>query len=205
MSAGLPFAEACERNKAPIAQALESEFAESGQVLEIGSGTGQHVVYFARRLPGWTWQPSDRAENLPGLTARLDAEGAANILAPMELDVTASWPPGTYDAVFSSNTAHIMYWDAVRAMFRGVASCLAAGGTFCLYGPFNEDGRHTAPGNAAFDRQLRQRDPGMGLRDVEALAALAGRHGLGLERRLAMPANNQVLVFRRKGEQAHGI
>jgi hypothetical protein len=90
-------------------------------------------------------------------------------------------------------------------MFRGVAGCLTAGGTFCLYGPFNEDGRYTAPGNAAFDRQLRQRDPGMGLRDIEALETLAGRHGLGLERRLAMPANNQVLVFRKEGEQGHGI
>jgi SAM-dependent methyltransferase len=205
VSAGLPFAEACERNKAPIAEALESELPEAGRVLEIGSGTGQHVVYFARKLPGWTWQPSDRAENLSGLSARLDAEGAANILDPLQLDVTAPWPPGTYDAVYSSNTAHIMYWDAVQAMFRGVAGCLTAGGTFCLYGPFNEDGRYTAPGNAAFDRQLRQRDPGMGLRDIEALETLAGRHGLGLERRLAMPANNQVLVFRKEGEQGHGI
>jgi SAM-dependent methyltransferase len=205
MNAGLPFAEACERNKAPIAEALEEVLPKTGRILEIGSGTGQHVVYFAHRMPGWTWQPSDRVENLPGLAARVDAEGGGNVLAPLEFDVMRNRPPGTYDAVYSSNTAHIMHWDAVQAMFRSVGACLAARGVFCLYGPFNVGGRYTAPGNADFDCHLRAQDPGMGLRDLADLEALAKDHGLNLERRLSMPANNQVLVFRRSGEQTHGI
>jgi SAM-dependent methyltransferase len=194
----LPFADACERNKVPIMEVLAAMLPRSGRVLEIGSGTGQHVVFFAGRLPGLIWQPSDRKENLPGLTARIDVEGGPNVLRALELDVMGPWPDGPYDAVFSANTSHIMAWDEVEAMFRGIGSLLAAGGPFCLYGPFNEGGRHTAPGNAAFDAELRRRNPRMGLRDVEALEAEAMRYRMLLERRFSMPANNQILVFRKQ-------
>jgi len=205
VTVGLPFAEACERNKAPILKALEAVLPTHGRILEIGSGTGQHVVYFAGRLPGWTWQPSERPENLPGLAARIEAEGGANILPAVELDVTGDWPNDVFDAVYSSNTSHIMGWEKVQSMLRGVGEHLACDGLFLLYGPFSEAGLHTAPGNAAFDRQLRGRDPRMGLRDVEALESEGLRHQMVLERRFPMPANNQLLLFRKRKGLRDGV
>jgi len=191
----LPFSPASDRNKQPILEALKQVLPASGTVLEIGSGTGQHVVYFARQLPGLGWQPSDRTEYLPGLEQRLQREGGGNILPPIMLDVLEQWPEQEFDAVYSANTAHIMGWPAVCAMFAGVASRLVNGGAFCLYGPFNEDGAFTAPSNAAFDAQLRRENPEMGLRDIEALEALALDRQMNPTQRFQMPANNQMLVF----------
>lgn len=193
----LPFAEAPERNKRPILGALREILPETGRVLEIGSGTGQHAVFFADAFPGLTWQPSDRMEQLSCLSARLRAEGGPNILDALELDVTGAWPEQGFDAVFSANTVHIMDWTAVRCMFEGVGRVLLSGGSFCLYGPFNENGRFTSAGNEAFDRGLRARDPGMGIRNREALESLARRHQMELERQFRLPANNSMLVFRR--------
>ena len=198
-SSDLPFSEACERNKAPILETLLTLLPGRGHVLEIGSGTGQHVIHFAQPFPGLSWQPTDRRENLEALNARIRQEGGANILPAVELDVEAAWPDRCFAAAYSSNTAHIMPWRAVCAMFRGVGERLEAGGVFCLYGPFTVDGAHTADSNADFDRQLRQRDPEMGLRDVGALERLAGRHRLELEGRRQLPANNQLLLFRNTG------
>ena len=193
----LPFSESCERNKEPILGALKQVFPEQGCVLEIGSCTGQHLVFFARALPNLTWQPSDQKEYLPGLARRVNLEGSANILDAVELDVTRSWPEGHFDAVYSSNTAHIMGWPAVCSMFEGVGRSLRTGGAFCLYGPFNENGRFTSASNEEFDRGLRVRDPVMGIRDLEALESLAHKHHLVLTEQFRLPANNCLVVFRR--------
>jgi cyclopropane fatty-acyl-phospholipid synthase-like methyltransferase len=193
----LPFAEACERNKGPILEILKEVLPSRGRILEIGAGTGQHLVFFAPHFPGLKWQSSDCSENLGGLAARISLEASPNILPPIELDVLGNWPGQLFDAVYSANTAHIMAWHAVCAMFAGLELHLAPGGVFCLYGPFNRNGRFTAASNAEFDRQLRERSSEMGLRDVEALESLAQRHQMILVRQYPMPANNQVLVFRR--------
>jgi SAM-dependent methyltransferase len=192
-----PFSEAAERNKAPILAALLRRLPERGRVLEIGSGTGQHVVHFAPAFPRLSWQPTDQREHLEGLNTRIRLEGSPNILPAIELDVTGPWPDYCFEAVYSSNTAHIMPWDAVQAMFAGVSERIAPRRVFCLYGPFNVDGEFTSASNREFDRQLRERDMAMGLRDVGALTTLAGEHLMRLAERCQLPANNQLLVFRR--------
>ena len=192
----LPWSEACERNKAPILEALPGVFPGRGRVLEIGSCTGQHVVHFAPAFPGLSWQPSDQLEYLPGLEARIEQEGMGNILRPLELDVLGVWPEGPYDAVFSANTAHIMGWPAVEAMFSGIGRVLLPKGVFCLYGPFREKDGSMAESNEAFDQGLRARDPAMGIRGLNSLEKLADRSHLKLKRKIQMPANNQLLVFR---------
>jgi cyclopropane fatty-acyl-phospholipid synthase-like methyltransferase len=196
----LPFSEACERNKDPILAILRDALAPHRQVLEIGSGTGQHAVWFARHLPQLTWQPTDRAAELPGLRDRIAAEGAPNLLPPVELDVLASpWPTVTADAVFSANTLHIIGWPGVEAFFAGVAAVLTTpGATLAVYGPFRYGGDYTSPSNAAFDQWLRRRDPASRIRDAEAVDALARAAGLTLEADHAMPANNQLRVWRRR-------
>lgn len=201
MSADLPFSDACERNKEPILQVLKEFFPPRGFVLEIGSGTGQHAVHFAKALTAIRWQPSDIAENIPGLKARIEAEGSDNILPPIELDVhddsLSSWPQRVLTAAFSANTAHIMSWEGVRAMFTGMGKKLKPRGVFCLYGPFNLDGRYTADSNRLFDLELKSQSPEMGLRDVKTLETLAKKNDMELIKRVQMPANNQVLVFRK--------
>ena len=196
----LPFSPACERNKVPIGDALEDVLPVGGDVLEIGSGTGQHVVYLASRFARLRWQPSDRADCLPGLVARVEQEAGENVLPPVELDVCGEWPARRFDAAYSANTAHIMGWDAVCSMFAGVGACLKTGGVFCLYGPFNEQGQYTSASNAEFDRDLRLRDPAMGIRDRESLESLAEDQGMSLRNVFKLPANNQLLVFYRKGD-----
>ena len=195
-SADLPFSEAADRNKGPILEQLVRVLPERGRALEIGSGSGQHVVHFAPCRPCISWQPSERREHLEALNARIRLEAPANVLPAIELDVGRVWPDRNFTAIFSSNTAHIMPWGAVRAMFAGVGPRLAPGGVFCLYGPFNVDGRFTSPSNEVFDRGLRERDPAMGLRDLEALTALAVEFRMRLSAREQLPANNQLLVFR---------
>jgi len=191
----IPFSPASERNKTPILEVLATVLPRAGVVLEIGSGTGQHVVHFASHLSRLQWQPADRAEYLPDLRRRLAMEGSGNVRDAIELDVLNDWPEEIFDAIYSANTAHIMSWPAVCAMFAGVARHLVEGGVFCLYGPFNEGGHFTAPSNEAFDARLRRENPAMGLRDIDALETLAQSHQLQLARRFPMPANNQILLF----------
>jgi cyclopropane fatty-acyl-phospholipid synthase-like methyltransferase len=168
-------------------------------LLEIGSGTGQHAVYFAAELPSLHWQTSDRVENHAGIQAWLDESGLDNVGAPLALDVlTDTWPDGPYDAAFSANTAHIMSESAVEAMFLGLGRVLADGAPFLLYGPFNYDGRFTSPSNREFDAWLRHRDPQMGIRDVAWLQDAGERGGLVLDEDLEMPVNNRCLVWRRR-------
>lgn len=198
---GLPFSAACERNKGPILEMLQSAFATCTRVLEIGSGTGQHAVHFAHHLPHLEWQPSELPDGLPALAERVRREGGPNLLPPIALDVTRDpWPvpPGT-DAVFSANTLHIVHWDAVLHFFRGAGALLAGGGVLCAYGPFNYRGEFTSASNAAFDASLKTRDPGSGIRDFEAVDALARAQGFDLLEDRAMPANNRTLVWRKAG------
>lgn len=197
MSDELPFSAACERNREPILQALRDLFADRRQVLEIGSGTAQHAVYFAPALGWLQWQCSDRVPHLAGIRARLAREGAPNLSAPLELDVAGPWPARRFDALFSANTLHIMSWDEVGQLFRAADRALAADAVVAIYGPFNVDGRPTSESNAAFDEALRERAPQMGLRDVAEVDRLAARIGLRRTHDIAMPANNRLLAWRR--------
>jgi cyclopropane fatty-acyl-phospholipid synthase-like methyltransferase len=193
-----PFAESSEQNKEPILAVIQEQFAECRSILEIGSGTGQHAVYFAEQLPHLRWQPSDAPENLPGIQLWLDEANRDNLDALLELDVSAStWPQGPYDGVFSANTVHIMSWWNVQAMFTGIGRILQDGGRFCLYGPFKYGGVHTSESNARFDVYLRQRDPNSGVRDVVDLQQLAKAAGLSLIEDIEMPVNNRTLVWQK--------
>ncbi len=192
----LPWSEACERNKVPILEVLRTCFADTVQVLEIGSGTGQHAVHFAAQLSHLTWHPTERLDYLPDLAARVQAEGGRNLRAPTVLDVRQSvWPLRSVDAMFTANTLHIMGWSEVEAMFRGIGTTLAPGGVFCVYGPFRYEGRYTSPSNQEFDRMLRERDPASGLREIQAVKTLAEGIGLELAADHDLPAHNRLLVF----------
>jgi hypothetical protein len=187
-----PFSDACERNRGPILEVLRRVFAGSRRVLEIGSGTGQHAAYFSAELAHLEWQASDVARHLPGI--RLWG------VEPIELDVDGPWPAVDADAAFSANTAHIMSWQQVERMFAGVAGMRSLE-VFCLYGPFSYGGRHTAESNARFDAMLRARDPASGVRDFDAISALALRCGMHVVEDIAMPANNRLLVMRKSGSE----
>lgn len=194
-----PDAPATRRNRDAILAVLSKEFREVASVLEIGSGTGQHAVYFGRALPDVRWQTSDRVENHSNIEAWLADEVLPNVAEPIGLDVLESaGVDGHYDAVFSANTAHIMSFPAVERMFRIVGETLAGGGVFCLYGPFNLDGKFTSESNERFDQSLKQQDPAMGIRDLETLDELAIGSGLEQGRRYAMPANNMMVTWHRK-------
>jgi len=199
----LPFSEACERNKGPILDVLQRWLGQrAGLVLEIGAGTGQHAVHFARNLPHLSWQPTERLEGLASLTTRIEVEGSCNLLAPLELDVEqGTWPcvADSVDAVYTANTLHIVSWPQVQALFRGVGRVLRDDGLLIVYGPFRYGGQFTSHSNAVFDEALRSRDPLSGIRDFEAVDALVAGQGLRLVEDCAMPANNQALVWRRSG------
>ena len=196
MGVDKPFAESCVENREPIFAVLAPRLRDCSKLLEIGSGTGQHAVYFAPQLPHIVWQTSDRVDSHPGIHAWLDEAALDNVLPPLALDVLCdTWPAGPYDAVFSANTAHIMSTDAVAAMFRGAGKVLGPESRFLLYGPFSYSGRHTAPSNARFDAWLKERDPLMGVRDVDWLQGLAADAGMQLHEDVAMPVNNRILVW----------
>ncbi len=192
----LPFAEACEQNKRVILDAIRPFMC--GQVLEIGSGTGQHAVYFAAEAPDIVWQTSDVADNLAGIRAWIRQSELDNLPPPLELDVLGAWPDGSWDFAFSANTFHIMHAEMVMACMRGVGQVLAPGAAFAVYGPFNYSGRHTSESNASFDAFLRSRDPGSGIRDFEWLDELAGEAGMALADDIAMPANNRTIVWKKR-------
>lgn len=196
-------APATARNRAPILDVLETEFADRRRVLEIGSGTGQHAVYFAKRLPQLAWQTSDVAANHADIAAWIDACGPGNVSPPVALDVLRDPDPaGEFDAIFSANTAHIMGTDAVEAMFALVGRLLPDTAPFCLYGPFRIDGGFTSDSNADFDRSLRARDATMGIRDLDWLDSLAAAAGLARAALYAMPANNFIAVWRKMATAA---
>jgi len=187
----------CERNKRPILDKLAVELRDCFTVLEIGSGTGQHAVHFASALPHVNWQPTDRAEELPSLAARITAEAPDNVRPPLPLDVRISSWPDPVDAVFTANTLHIMSWDSVLHFFRGVGRVLDDRGLLCVYGPFLYANAETAPSNIAFDQWLRVRDVESGLRSFAAVNELAGQQSLTLQTDHPMPSNNRLLVWQR--------
>lgn len=194
-----PFAEACEQNKQPILDVLQREFAHTTAVLEIGSGTGQHAVFFAEHLPHLHWHCSDMPANLAGIALWLNEFPRVNLHGPSELDVLqANWPDQKFDGVFSANTTHIMHWPMVEQMFAGIGSRLPPEGKFCLYGPFNYQGCYSSDSNARFDQWLKQRDPHSGIRDVAELQRLAKQAGLLLRQDHAMPVNNRILVWQKQ-------
>jgi cyclopropane fatty-acyl-phospholipid synthase-like methyltransferase len=193
-----PFSQACMNNREPILRVLERVFASASHVLEVGSGTGQHAVYFAKAMPHLQWQTSDLPENLPGIRLWLEDEPHDNLPTPLALDVNKSFPNAGFDAVFSANTAHIMPWPTVEQFFQQVADTLPPGGVFALYGPFNYEGAYTSESNARFDTWLKAQNPDRGIRDFEKVDAMAGRLGLVLQEDNAMPANNRLLVWRKQ-------
>lgn len=198
MAAEKPFSPASERNRDAILEVLRKHFAHVREVLEIGSGTGQHAVHFAAAMPWLSWQCSDRADNLPGIRAWLDEAALPNTPPPVQLDVAQGpWPARSFDAAFSANTLHIMGWSEVEACFAGLDKTLAADAVLAVYGPFNYGGKFTSDSNREFDASLKARDGRMGIRDAEAVDALALTIGLRRVDDAAMPANNRCRVWRR--------
>ena len=188
-----------DRNKQPILAVLGRVLPAAGALLELASGTGQHAAYFAERLPGLSYQPSDVDDaNLASIRAWVADAALPNLLPPVRLDVCdVTWPTGPVDAIYNANLLHISPWECALGVMGGAARYLSATGVLVLYGPYKIAGAHTAPSNASFDADLRARDPRFGVRDLEAVAALAEEHGLSLLERVEMPANNQSLVFGR--------
>lgn len=186
-----------ERNREPILEVLTRVLPAEARVVEIASGSGQHAHAFATARPGWTWQATDLdEENLASIRA-WQSEGPANMLAPLRLDVCSPWPVTEADAVLCANMIHISPIEASEGLMRGAAELLPAGAPLITYGPYIVDGKHTAESNARFDASLRGRNPAWGLRSIETLEGVARAHDLELEERVAMPANNFILVFRR--------
>lgn len=193
------FSAACERNCQPILAILRELLPHPARVLEIGSGTGQHAVVFGAHLPHVTWQTSDLPHNHASIHAWMNEARLPNVLPPLTLDTAAgNWPQEQFDAVFSANTCHIMAWEDVQAMFAGIGQVLRAGGVACIYGPFNYGGKFTSESNAIFDASLKAQAAHMGIRDFEAVDRLAVEHDLELLQDHAMPANNRLLVWRRR-------
>jgi SAM-dependent methyltransferase len=190
-------APAVARNRDPILEVLRSALPETGRVLEIASGTGEHIVHFARALPTLEWQPSDPSGDArQSISAWIAASGLTNIGEPLALDAANSdWPMEAADAILCINMVHISPWEATRGLMRGADRLLGPGGLLYLYGPYRREGRHTAPSNAAFDADLRARNLEWGVRDLEAVAAEAAANGLMLDRVVEMPANNLSLLF----------
>jgi cyclopropane fatty-acyl-phospholipid synthase-like methyltransferase len=192
------FAPATERNRDFILPILQRVLPAAGTVLEIGSGSGEHVTYFAAHLAHLTWQPSERhADALASIQAWIRHSGLTNVHPPCVLDATATpWPVDAATAVLAINVLHYSPWETTPALLAGAAHVLPADGVLYCYGPFRRDGRHTAPTNASFDEWLKSRDPRFGVRDLEAVQAQAQAAGLQLDEVIDMPANNFSLIFR---------
>lgn len=191
---------ATARNKDLILEVLRQHFPASGLVLEIASGAGEHALHMAANLPGLTWQPTDPdPQALASIAAWRAQAGSANLLAPVELDAARPdlWPVNAADAIVCINMIHISPWAATEGLFAGAGRLLPAEGVLVTYGPYLEDAVETAPSNLAFDASLKSRNPAWGIRRREDVEALAAGHGLALQARIAMPANNLSLVFRR--------
>lgn len=193
------FSPAAGRNRDPVLEVLRELLPAQGSVLEIGSGTGEHVVHFARHLPGLRWQPSEFDEtSRRSVRAWIAHEALPNIAPPIAIDAsTTDWgvEDQRFDAIVSMNMIHIAPWGAAVGLFTGAGRLLKPGGILFLYGAFKQGGVHNAPSNEEFDRSLRSRDPAWGVRDLDDLTALASANGLRFARRVPMPANNQSLIF----------
>ena len=194
-----PHAPSTEKNREVILAVLRDYFDDRREVLEIGSGTGQHAIHFAAAMPHLHWQTSDCPGNLPGIAAWLAEAALPNTPSPFQLDVLGDWPKRRYDAVFSTNTLHIMPWVAAEHLFARLPDVLAVGAKSAIYGPFNYGGRFTSDSNAAFDLGLKEKAPHQGIRDFERVNELAAQAGLALIEDRAMPSNNRCLLWRARG------
>lgn len=194
-----PFSQACENNKQPILAVLQDCFIDRRHVLEVGSGTGQHAVFFAKHLPHLVWQSSDQAMYLEGISQQFAAHPEVNLPAPLTLDVRYDWPRtvNAFDSAFTANTLHIMDPSMVMALFRGLGQQLASQAELVIYGPFNYQGQYTSDSNREFDFWLKRRDPDSGIRDIEWVQTLATQQGFQLRQDHPMPANNRLLHFSR--------
>ena len=191
-----PYAESCEQNKQPILSVIKPLLVLRKTVLEIGSGTGQHAVYFAQNMPHLHWQPSEQRQYLNGINMWRDSAELTNVAPPIELDVAnPHWPKDKYDAVFSANTLHIMHWHEVEAFFSGMKNILNKNALLIIYGPFNYNRQYTSESNARFDAWLKKRDPGSGIRHFEEVNELSMQQGLVIKNDFAMPANNRILCW----------
>ena len=194
----LPFSQACENNKQVILEILQRHFKDGDQVLELSGGTGQHAVHFAQNLPNLHWQSSDIPSNVDSLNLRLAGAMLTNLPAAISIDVNHTpWNSGRPTAIFSANSLHIMSADSVENFFKGISEALQADGTLIVYGPFKYTGEFTSPSNEGFDRLLKDRDPGSGVRDFEWISDLATLANLTLFEDNAMPTNNRLLVFKK--------
>lgn len=193
-----PYSESCDQNRDPILSVIGPLLSDKKTVLEIGSGTGQHAVYFAKKMPHLSWHTSDRMENHSGIKLWMVESGLSNVQEPFALDVSKDdWPSLSFDVVYSANTTHIMHLFEVDSLFAGVGKVLQKDGLFLLYGPFNYEGRYTSESNGRFDGWLKARDPESGIRDFEYLDDLAEQSGLKLISDVEMPANNRTLVWQK--------
>jgi len=201
----LPYSASADRNKEAIGDALEALLSRATTVLEIGSGSGQHAVYLCRRFGHLQWQVTEQSQYLEGLRAVVSDAAPGNVLTPIELQVSAvannksslDRTGSNYSFVYSANTAHIMGFDQVPALFAVVSHCLDDDGCFALYGPFKENGQHNSDGNRDFDASLRLQDSQMGIRDINELVEFASGSGLALAEQISMPANNRILLWRK--------
>ncbi|MCW4151784.1 class I SAM-dependent methyltransferase [Halomonas sp. 18H] len=196
---------AAVRNRQPILEVLQAVLPEQAEVLELASGSGEHALHCATAMPGWRWQPSDLDdESLASIEAWRSACGPGNLASPIRLDATREWPSGKLDAIVAINLVHISPWQVTEALMARAGETLIANGVLYLYGPYRRHGQHTSASNATFDADLQRRDPRWGVRDLDRVLELAGRHGLVLERVVEMPANNLSVVLRRHGSNAVG-
>ncbi|WP_018623815.1 DUF938 domain-containing protein [Kangiella aquimarina] len=190
------FSEACERNKGPILDVIKPYLDHSKEVLEIGSGTGQHAVWFAGAMPHLIWHTSDLRDNHPSIIAWIESSELPNLRKPRTLNVGQGvWPVNQVDAIFTANTCHIMSWERVRDMFEGANRVLKPGGHLLIYGPFNVNGEYTSESNKEFDASLKHRDPESGIRDYDDMNRVARHNGFSLIKRHDMPANNMLLAY----------
>jgi len=193
-----PFAESCAQNQQVILEVLKSLFTEPGRVLEIGSGTGQHAVYFSQHLPHLVWQPSDLQSQHAGMKLWFDEVQHERIQPPLEIDVDQGpWPLTDLDYIFTANTLHIISAEQVVNLFEHGAACLRQSGLFVQYGPFNYRGEYTSESNAKFDSWLKQQNPDSCIKHFETLQALAEKNNMSLYRDIEMPANNRILVWQK--------
>jgi len=191
-----PYSESCDQNRDPILEVIQPLLKTSKKVLEVGSGTGQHAVYFAKKMPHLIWQTSDQQSYHEGIKLWLADAQLDNTPTPIALNVSSdTWPDEQFDVVFSANAVHIMGWDNVVDFFANAPKLLNPGGLFILYGPFNYNQQYTSESNARFDIWLKQRDPQSGIRDFEALDKLANNAGMKIKEDYALPANNRILVW----------
>ena len=193
-----PYSESCEQNKEVILSTIQPYLFDGARILEIGSGTGQHAVYFTYHNPKIVWQPSDRVEYLPGIAAWVNDAAHSNIQSVIELDVLKLWPHQSFDLLYTANSFHIMSNEAVQACFEKAASCLIEKGRFIVYGPFNYNRQYTSDSNQRFDGMLKANDPKSGIKDIEWICLIAQQVGWHLIDDFEMPANNRILILQRE-------